>query len=500
VSSDANDGKLTAYYDGKCPMCTAFMGAVARSEQKQAFDLRDMHAELSMPFTKDAVEKEIHVVDASGQVHKGAAGIVKIIEQHPRLRLLARVGRLPFIEPLLPLGYRVVAANRRFLFGPAARIFWLKTTVVLAFAVGLLMSSRLWIGPRSYPLAPVLDMFGSSIRLSDYVLFAALFPLAGMILVSAQPRKFIGAFLAIVAVFCALDATRWQPWVFQYSLVLMTLALFSWNSEDAGGRQRALNIVRLIIAGTYVFSGLQKINAEFVQFVFPEFVEPITKAVPAAAYPLYLLGMATPLVQVAFGVGLLTRKYRRISLVLAVAMHVFILALIGPLGDNWNSIVWPWTAAMAAFDLLLFTGRDPFTLREVLWTKRYPYHAAVLGLVAILPFLSFVNLWDSYLSAALYSGNVTEGFIYVSDAGRESLPEDIRRHMTQASPGTSELDLLRWGIEDLNVTPYPETRVYKTVARAVCGRLADPMQLILLVREQRMFLSTPEQTYRCADL
>jgi hypothetical protein len=41
----------------------------------------------------------------------------------------------------------------------ASRLFWLKSTVLLAFCVGLSMSRALWIGPRSYPSAPVSSLF-----------------------------------------------------------------------------------------------------------------------------------------------------------------------------------------------------------------------------------------------------------------------------------------------------------------------------------------------------
>ena len=124
--------------------------------------------------------------------------------------------------------------------------------------------------------------------------------------------------------------------------------------------------------------------------------------------------MSAPFIQVGFGVGLLIEKYRRISLILAVSMHVFILAMFGPLGHDWNSIVWPWTAAMAVFDIVLFSDTEKFyASREIFWAKGNRYQVAVVLLFAILPFLSFFNLWDSYLSAALYSGNLTEAEIYV---------------------------------------------------------------------------------------
>jgi hypothetical protein len=50
------------------------------------------------------------------------------------------------------------------------------------------------------------------------------------------------------------------------------------------------------------------------------------------------------------------------------------------------------------------------------------------------------------------------------------------------------------------VTPYPETRVYKAIARSACGSLRDPAQLVLIVREQRLFFSRPEMGFRCHEL
>ena len=277
---------------------------------------------------------------------------------------------------------------------PADRIFWLKIVVVVAFCIGLLMSFRAWIGPRSYPAVPV---FGGLPALDDIVargLFAALFVVAAAILVASAPRKFIAVFLLIILVFCGLDQTRWQPWVFQYIVLLATLGLFSWSSQDIVGQNRTLNIARLVIAATYVFSGLQKLNWNFIDNDFPFIVRPITDAIPAAARALHYFGMVAPFVQILFGVGLLTQRFRRIALVFAVAMHLFILAMFGPFGLDWNPIVWPWTATMAVLDILLFAGNAQFTFREAVWTSARWDHAAVFALFALLPILSFFNLWD----------------------------------------------------------------------------------------------------------
>jgi uncharacterized membrane protein YphA (DoxX/SURF4 family) len=288
--------------------------------------------------------------------------------------------------------------------------------------------------------------------------------------------------------------------VFQYGFLLAALALFSWDGDDRDGQRRALNTARLIVAATYVFSGLQKINLNFIDYDFPWIVQPITDVLPGARAPLHVLAIAAPFIQIGFGVGLLTKRFRRTSLVLAVSMHLFILAMFGPFGRDWNDAVWPWTAAMAVFDILLFSGKESFSVRELLPDRRKPYHLGVFVLFAVMPLLSFFNLWDSFLSSALYSGNLTEAIIYATDQGRDSLPTGIGALLVHTSPNTNVLNIQRWAFEDLNTTPYPETRVFKEIARALCKQTRYPQDLILVVHEQRLFFSMPETGYRCWDL
>jgi hypothetical protein len=229
-------------------------------------------------------------------------------------------------------------------------------------------------------------------------------------------------------------------------------------------------------------------------------ITPITDRLPSLGSFLGAFGFIVPFIQVAFGAGLLTRRFRRISLMAAVAMHAFILAMFGPLGLNWNNVIWPWTAAMVVFDLLLFSGGQTFSWKDVCWNARSRQHTIAVVLFAVLPVLSFFNLWDSYLSSALYSGNLTEAQIYLSDAGAASLPRKIKSHLVHTSADTNVLNIQRWTIEELNVTPYAETRVFKAIARSVCDGMPDRNQLVLIVREQRMFFSRPEVGYRCSLL
>jgi uncharacterized membrane protein YphA (DoxX/SURF4 family) len=270
--------------------------------------------------------------------------------------------------------------------------------------------------------------------------------------------------------------------------------------DEKAGQQQALNLGRLLVAFTYILSGLQKINSNFMFVDFPWLVQPITALFPPVGKLVPMFGALAPFVQVAFGIGLLTARWRRISLVAAVAMHVFILTMFGPLGHNWNNVVWPWTAAMAAFDVILFSGTTEFTWPDVFTTRRDPLHITALALFAVLPVLSFFNLWDSYLSAALYSGNLTEAQIYISDVGMASMPAAVRARTVHTAANTNVLNIQRWAVEDLNVMPYPETRAYKAIGRGVCRNVQASGQLVLIVHEQRLFGSREETGFQCPEL
>ena len=377
------------------------------------------------------------------------------------------------------------------------RLFLLRLTILVAFCIGLVMSPGLWIGPRSYPQVPVWSLLPPIEGAVAAALYGALFVLAGLAVILPRARWPIAGFLVIMIAFCLVDQTRWQPWVFQYIALLAVVGL---AGEGPANDIEALNLARLVVVFTYVFSGLQKINLNFMENEFSWIITPITSQLPSMTTPLGALGFLVPFVQLAFGVGLLTRSFCHASLVAAVAMHVFILTMFGPLGLNWNNVVWPWTAAMAVFDVLLFSGDAGFVWRDVVLNMRQPRYAAALAVFAVLPALSFFNLWDSSLSSALYSGNLTEAQIYLSDLGAASTPVNLRPYLVHTSENTNVLNLQRWAIEDLNVTPYAETRVFKAIARNVCGRLQDRNQLVLVLKEQRLFFSRPEAGFRCSQL
>lgn len=501
-SNNNSEKKSAVYYDGSCPMCTVIVNKIEDSAKGEKFSMRDITKELlPQNFTRACVEKEIHVVVA-GKIYKNAEAILKILEEYPVWRFFVWIGRLPLIKQLLPIGYNFVAANRYFLFGPASRIYWLKVVVGLGFIIGLLLSLKLWISSRFYPLTPIQPIFPPIPYPIDWIILLSLFGLLAAAILSSKPKLYIWASVAVVSLLAFLDQQRLQPWVYQYTFMLATLGLFSWKWADVEAKNKTLNVCRFIVASIYFWSGLQKVNPEFMSSVFPWMTAPITQFfTDPAQYVFYTFGLFVPFIEMGIGVGLMTKKFRSVAIWLALAMCVFVLWTIGPFGHNWNRVVWPWNITMAVLVVLLFAKTQTVPLRQIVWVKNYTFHKIILVVFGILPLFYFFNMWDSYLSWSLYSGTTNESVVYMSDQVKERLPNYLQQFVQIDSRDRNVLPISNWAFTELNVPPYPETRIFKNVARSICKVASDPREVELVMRGRlSWFYRDGQQVLNCSQL
>jgi uncharacterized membrane protein YphA (DoxX/SURF4 family) len=309
-----------------------------------------------------------------------------------------------------------------------------------------------------------------------------------LIALSSTPKVYITVFLALVIVLALLDQCRWQPWAYQYSLMLATLAVFYWKGGRLEDESATLNICRLIIASIYFYSGLQKLNSTFAAHVFPELLGggwPFLDSVGQ------VLAKFPPILEASIGIGLLTRRLRNLAVLAAILMHLFILAEYGPFGYNHNTVVWPWNFAMISFDLILFWKAD-FAFGDVLWRNPFAFQKVVLVLVLILPSLSFFGLWDSYLSWSLYSGNVDGANIFCSNKVAAQLPDYLERYVTHLPNNNNRLSIGDWTMGELNIPGYPESRIYRRLGAEVCRLTNNAPDLALYIRQKTTLLGGGE--------
>jgi hypothetical protein len=360
---------------------------------------------------------------------------------------------------------------------PVFRWQVLKITVAVAMLCGLMLSPRLWLTARTYPHTPVWYELPQLPTPLDWLLLGVLAAALGAIIVSPRPRPALLIFVGIAAIWSLWDQTRWQPWFYQYLFMFAVLA-FSPAPNDEDRAQAGLNACRFIVASLYVWSGLQKVNHNFAEVTYPWLMKPVLNHLPDSK--LWLVsghGWQVGFVECAIGLSLLVWPLRPLAVVGALLMHSVILFCLGPWGHAWNTIVWPWNLAMMVFVVVLFARTRPVKPWQILWPRRCLLAPVTLLLLGIMPLFNFFELWDSYLSAALYSSNTPEAEFHISQEVYDRLPEEARVHaqwreVEPEDPDADcpyEMDIVSWSMAEMNVPPNPEPRVFRGIAR----RLAD---------------------------
>jgi hypothetical protein len=193
----------------------------------------------------------------------------------------------------------------------------------------------------------------------------------------------------------------------------------------------------------------------------------------------YVGGHAAPVVEMAIGIGLLSRRGRTAALIAALAMHVFIAFSIGPLRNDWNNSASAWNLGSMLIVFILFYKEKNAGFVDLIRPARPAIQVIVLFFFGLMPLCSFFGLWDSALSFNVYSGNTTSALIYLDDPAAARLPSDLRRYVHKENPyldpqqHLNVLPVWRWSDQEFRAGPYPEVRVFRRILAQLCGRVGD---------------------------
>jgi len=366
----------------------------------------------------------------------------------------------------------------------------LKVVLALALLCGFALSRRLWYSTpgRLYPSVPFFDFLPTVAPSVTYVWFGALVVLLVLVASRARPRAYAAAFVALACAYVLFDESRLQPWFYQYLFMMLALAAHSWRDKDA---REPLRACALMVACVYFWSGTQKLNPHFFTEVVPSLAAPYLSRLPASLARLTTtLGALIPLTEICAGLMLLTRRWRRAGVLLALITHAFVLLLFVPF--RRNNVIWPWNVASAAFVLILFR-RGAGGARDFLPRKALSLQTLALVLFGLMPALSFFGLWGQYLSSALYSGNVARAQFTVSEQVAGRLPPRVRSKLMPADEGF-RLDINHWSYAELNVPAYPSEKVYARAAAALCRLAESPSDVRLEVNTPPRFFGGSAHT------
>lgn len=343
--------------------------------------------------------------------------------------------------------------NSLFLFR-ATCFFWL---------VAKAISYKVWLTTgRLFPVVPVFDFLGDIPAIIHSVLFAVSVTVLAAAILKPQARFLYYSLLICELLSVMLDYSRWQPWEYQYLFVLFIF--ISTRKEQDSTRK-----ILLILVALYFYSGLQKLNAGFINQVWDKMLLmsflKIPHAVRAHSWLMYA-GYCIGIAEVLSGLGLLFSKTRKTSIAALIVMHLFNLIWLGPLGLDYNEIVWPWNILMIIY------------LYQIGYAKTYshikiqPVIKGNLFLIIcwwVLPALNFFGAWDNYLSCSLYSGKLPLMAICLpsTPATIEFAPYIKATDKFNFCNGNNLVKLQSWAMEELKVPPYPEVRVYRKIEKII---------------------------------
>jgi len=285
------------------------------------------------------------------------------------------------------------------------------------------------------------------------------------------------------------DQNRGQPWFYLYWVMLLLTLLPSATSLAA---------CRWALTTVYLWGGIQKCNARFFEKVPEWFVSPAAGwHLPAFAVDaLRWAAASAPFLEIAIAVGLWFPKTRRPALAAVAVLHLFAVLFLGPLGHNYNWVVWPWNLAMIALAFTLFaTSRQAKAGSPSLKDSgqaliRSKPALAILLPFALLPILSYFGKWDSYFSFALYSESNATANLFVTQSFVDRLPSHLQPYVTplpQYDPQFQGPFLFNpgpWAYEELHVPPIAEPRAFRSLFNALKQYAPEADDLRLIVGER----------------
>ena len=267
----------------------------------------------------------------------------------------------------------------------------------------MLLSAALWwpTGNRTFPALPIHEMLHIVPVYISWALSSLLF--TGCILFAMgrlTARVFLPIVLVVSALLCVLDLNRLQVWLWLWIL----LWVVDWADLRRGLQS---GFQGWVIAGVYVLSGFFKLTPWF-SLNFDWFCEAFAWTKPFAGNT--ILNYATGLLEMSIGAALLWPATRYIGKWMATVLHLYILMVLGPLGHQWNMVVWPWNIAMIALVWSFFRTNTRFVV---------PFEPVylVVGLVVwVMPLFNIGSLWPETMSWKMYSNTHREAVI-ISENG-----------------------------------------------------------------------------------
>ncbi|QDV56318.1 hypothetical protein [Rosistilla oblonga] len=362
------------------------------------------------------------------------------------------------------------------------RIDWVRRAVCVSLMVLVAATWRLWFSPEPFPQIPLLRI---AIDLPPAIdpIAAAVMLIAGLAALTLRSVRLQTIALSTAAISLAFlfigDQHRLQPWAYQIFWMLIAMACCR--------AAVAMRMMRILVVSIYLFSGISKLDYQFVYTIGRDFLGGLVGMAGQSieGWPETLLVAATlsfPIGELAIAVALVFARTRGAAVLAAIAMHLTLFVLLGPLGLNHQPGVLIWNLVSATLVGLLFwkvgngegvnarnTAEDEKVLRAEPRGHFQPLAVVMLAAVSAAPLLEPFGFYDHWLAWGLYAPHNSRVRLLIDERSIDQLPASLQQHAVPIAAGSStrQVNLDRWSIDCLSVPIYPQARFQAGVALAV---------------------------------
>jgi uncharacterized membrane protein YphA (DoxX/SURF4 family) len=359
----------------------------------------------------------------------------------------------------------------------------LKSITLIFLLIGIALSFKLWLSNRYFPLVPLLNFIPSIAPPFDSILLFSFILSIILKLFMPQIKVSNWIFWICTIILIITDINRIQPWFYLYIIIL---GIFDFVTTETN----KILITKILLASIYFYSGWHKLNPEYFNSVIDWFIQPFYSEKNFYYSILKFIGSIIPLIEMACSLLLLSGKFVKQTIITISLIHIFILTSTGPLGHNYNSVIWPWNIFMPLALYLIFCKAENENLfhqvkNQILEKTAKSY---LILYVIFTPFLNSFNLWPSYMSWNLYSGNTENARMYLGEKVNTYFSPAFDNIIKDCYDAPYTINPKKWALKELNVPPFPEKPVWHKCHQYMQEFTGNSNEVILSIQPKTSIL------------
>lgn len=209
------------------------------------------------------------------------------------------------------------------------------------FALLLFASSwKLWTPQDIFPQIPFLTSLITTPTWVDWFCLGLSAGALGVCLLAKEGKALTAAlilFAISTTVLILLDQHRLQPWAYQFVILATVIATSS--------KLNAVRRIQIITVSIYIFSGVSKLDYQFVHTVGDQMLSTLVGTFGATTenWPTqikHFTVLCLPMTEILLGIGLLISKTRSWAVAGAVTMHAVLLVLLFQDVSGLGVLIW----------------------------------------------------------------------------------------------------------------------------------------------------------------